>query len=97
LVLLAGYAVLSLAQFRTIPEDAQRGVMRHVREMVVEIDGKQQRLAPGAQIRNEGNLIVVPGAVPPGTLVKYRLDVEGNVRQVWFLTPQEAAQKDKAK
>ena len=96
-LLLLGYATLSLAQFRTIPEDAKRGVIRHVQEMIVEIDGTQQRLAPGAQVRNTSNLIVMPGTIPPGTLVKYRLDGQGMVRQVWFLTPDEAAQADKVK
>jgi hypothetical protein len=94
---LLGCAGATYGQMRTIPEDAKRGVMRHVQEMIVEIDGARQRLAPGVQIRNASNLIVVPSAVPPGTLVKYRLDKEGMVRQVWFLTPQEAAQADKVK
>jgi hypothetical protein len=97
LLLLLGYSALSLAQFRTIPEDAKRGVIRHVQEMVVAIDGEQRRLAPGAQIRNASNLIVVPGAIPADTLAKYLLDSEGMVRRVWFLTPQEAAQTDKVK
>ena len=92
---LLGSAGPALAQLRTIPDDAKRGVMRHVQDMVVEIDGVQQQLAPGAQIRDTSNLIVVPTAVPPDTLVKYRLDGEGKVRQVWFLTDEEAAQADK--
>jgi len=96
-VLSLGCAGAAYGQLRTIPEDAKRGTMRHVQEMVVEIDGTQQLLAAGAQIRNEDNRIVVPSAVPPGTPVKYRLDGEGRVRQVWFLTPQEAAQADKNK
>jgi len=95
--LLAGFAVLAFAQLRTIPQDAKRGVMRHVQETIVEIDGKQQRLSAGAQIRSQSNRILVPTAVPPGSDVKYRLDQEGLVRQVWLLTPQEAAQADKAK
>jgi hypothetical protein len=95
--LLAGCATLSLAQLRTIPEDAKRGTMRHVQEMTVDIDGTQQQLAAGAQIRDTENRIVVPTAVPPGTLVKYRLDGEGRIWRVWFLTPQEAAQADKDK
>jgi len=95
--LLAGFAVLAFAQLRTIPQDAKRGTMRHVQETIVEIDGQQQRLAAGAQIRSESNRILVPTAVPPGSLVKYRLDQEGLVRQVWVLTPQEAAAADKAK
>ncbi len=96
-LLLFGCAAAAHGQLRAIPEDAKRGVMRHVQEMIVEIDGAQQRLAPGAQIRDESNLLVVPSAVPPGTPVKYKLDGEGLVRQVWILTPQEAAQTDTVK
>ena len=36
------------AQLRTIPADAKLGEIRHVQEMLVELDGKPQRLAPGA-------------------------------------------------
>jgi hypothetical protein len=95
--LLAVFAALAFAQLRTIPDDAKRGTMRHVQETIVEIDGQQQRLSAGAQIRSASNMILVPTAVPPGSLVKYRLDQEGLVRQVWLLTPEEAAQADKAK
>jgi len=95
--LLAVFAALAFAQLRTIPDDAKRGVLRHVQETIVEIDGKQQQLSAGAQIRSASNMILVPTAVPPGSLVKYRLDQEGLVRQVWLLTPREAAQADKAK
>jgi hypothetical protein len=92
-----GCAGAAYGQLRTIPEDATRGVMTHVQEMTVDIDGTQQQLAAGAQIRDTENRIVVPTAVPPGTLVKYRLDGEGRVRQVWFLTRREAAHADKNK
>jgi hypothetical protein len=95
--LLAGFAVLAFAQLRTIPEDAKRGVMRHVQETIVEIDGKRRLLSAGAQIRSQSNRILVPTAVPPDSDVKYRLDQEGLVRQVWLLTPHEAAAADKAK
>jgi hypothetical protein len=95
--LLAVFAALAFAQLRTIPDDAKRGVLRHVQETIVEIDGKQQQLSAGAQIRSASNMILVPTAVPPGSLVKYRLDQEGFVRQVWLLTPQEAAAADKGK
>jgi hypothetical protein len=96
-LLLLGCAGAAYGQLRTIPEDAKRGTMRHVQEMTVEIDGTQQQLAAGAQIRDADNRIVVPSAVPPGTLVKYRLDGDGRVWRVWFLTPEEAAQTDPTK
>ena len=96
--LLAGAALLvaasAWAQLRTVPPDAVRGTMSHVQDMVVEIDGQREPLAPGAQIRDPSNLVVPPSAVPRGSLVKYRRDGDGRVREVWILTPQEAAQPD---
>lgn len=79
------------AQLRTIPGEAKDGEIRHLYDMLVSINGVQMRLAPGAQIRDEANRIIVPTALPAGTKVKYLLDNEGLVRQVWILTPQEAA------
>jgi hypothetical protein len=55
------------------------------------------RLAPGAQIRDQSNRLIVPTAVPPGAKVKYVLDNEGLVRQVWILSPQEAAKNQATK
>lgn len=75
---------------RTIPDQAKQGEIRHLQEAIVSIDGVQQRLAPGAQIRDEHNRLVVPTAVPAGAQVKYLLDQAGLVRQVWILTPEEA-------
>ena len=80
-----------LAQVRTIPDEAKRGEMRHVQDMLIEIDGVQQRLAPGAQIRDAANRVIVPTALPAGAKVKYLLNGQGHVRQVWILTPEEAA------
>ena len=93
IVLLAGSAAAS-AQLRTIPADAKRAQMSHVQEMIVEVDGKRERLAPGAQIRDVNNLVLLPAALPAGSQVKYRRDGAGMVRQVWILSPQEAAQRD---
>ena len=81
------------AQVRSIPEAAKRGEIRHVQEAIVSIDGVQQRLAPGAQIRDQDNRLVVPTALPAGAQVKYVLNREGMVRQVWILTPAEAAKR----
>ena len=64
--------------------------MRHLQDMIVAIDGVALRLAPGAQIRDQSNRLLVPTAVPAGAQVKYLLDAEGLVRQVWILTPEEA-------
>ena len=91
-LLIALLAVPAAAQLRTIPQDAQRAEMRHVQTDIVELNGRPARLAPGAQIRDVSNRIIVPTALPAGALVKYRLDGAGLVREVWILSPQEAAQ-----
>jgi len=84
----------ALAQLRHIPAEAKRGEIRHVQGMAVEINGRQQRLAPGAQIRDASNFVMVPAALPADAVIKYLLDANGMVRRVWILTPQEAAQPD---
>ena len=85
---------LALAQFRNIPADAKRGEIRHLGQMDVEINGKTMRLAPGAQIRDAGNLVVLPTALPAGARVKYQLDKQDMVYRVWILSPQETAEPD---
>ena len=91
-----GAAATASAQLRSIPEDAKRGHLRYVREMIVEIDGDQVRLSPGAQIRNTDNRIVLPGSLPQDNLlVKYSSDAAGMIHRVWILTQDEAAKPDK--
>jgi len=81
-------------QFRSIPVEAKRGEIRSLGNMDVEIYGKAMRLSPGAQIRDAGNMIVLPTAVPAGAKVKYQLDPQNLVNRVWILSPQEVAQPD---
>ena len=92
--LLAVASVAAFAQVRSLPPDTKRGEIRHVEGMVVEINGTQMMLSPGAQIRNESNLIVLPAAVPAGATIRYALDATGQVFRIWILTPQEATQRD---
>ena len=87
------FATAAAAQLRSIPADAERAEMRHVQEHIVAINGRPAELAPGAQIRDVANRLIVPMALPAGALVKYRLDAEGKVREVWILTPQEAEER----
>jgi len=93
-ILLAGFAALAAAQMRSIPKDAQRAQMRHLYDTTMALDGRESRLAPGAQIRDASNRVVVPSGVAGTVLVKVLLDPDGSLRQVWILTPEEAAQKD---
>jgi hypothetical protein len=92
-VLFAGFAIAASAQWRSIPPDAKRGTIEHVQDMTVAIDGVPKRLAPGAQIRGPSNLIVLPVSLPAGAPVRYLLDSDGMVQQVWLLTIEEAAEE----
>lgn len=95
LILLLALVTPAAAQLRTIPEDAKRGEMRYVPDMMVEVNGERLLLAPGIQIRDELNMIIVPAALPDNSVVKYRLNEDGTVRQVWILTPDEAQSDEK--
>jgi hypothetical protein len=79
----------ALAQLRTIPQEAKRGELRHVQDMLVEIDGKRQRLSPGAQIRDPDNRLVLPVSLSEKSQVKYLLDASGLVHRVWILSAKE--------
>ncbi len=92
---LAG-AFAQTTALRTLPEDARRGVLSHVRENLVTLDGRQIRLAPGAQIRAANNLIVQPTALPKDSLVKYQLSAAGELFRAWVLTAEEAKRRDAA-
>jgi hypothetical protein len=87
-----GLSVAALAQApnRTIPADAKRASLKHVQQFVVDVDGQRRQLAPGVQIRDESNRIVLPASVGAARDVKYVEDAEGRIRQVWILAPQEA-------
>ena len=86
-------ASTAMAQLRTIPQDAERAEIRHVELNVIEQKGKRESLAPGAQIRDQANRVIVPTALAPGALVRYLRDASGAVHEVWILTPQEAAKR----
>jgi len=91
--LLCFVAASALAQAaRDIPDQAKPGAITHLQDMIVAINGVAVRLAPGVQIRDQDNRLIVPTAVPPGSQAKYLLDQDGFVRQVWILTPKEAQQ-----
>ena len=76
---------------RTFPAGALRG------EMVVSptppaitLDGKADRLSPGARIRGIDNMGVMSGALVNQTaVVNYLREPAGNVHEVWILNSEE--------
>ncbi len=85
------------AQLRTIPAAAKRATMSHVQGMTVEVNGKRTDLAAGAQIRDANNMVILPTALPAGSLVKIQPDMQGQPWRIWILSSQEAAQPDPKK
>jgi hypothetical protein len=83
-------ALPSWAQIRSLPTDTERGVIRHVQEMTVAINGRNMRLAPGATIRDQRNFIVVPTSLPAqGAVAEYVINSDGELARAWLLTPEE--------
>jgi hypothetical protein len=91
-IILLGVVAAGAAQVRTIPKEAQRGEIRHVQDMHVELNGKVLRLAPGAQIRDADNRLVLPTSLVQKADVRFLIDNTGLVHRVWILTPLERAQ-----
>ena len=89
---LVAFAGLAAAQTRTIPKEAARGDLRHLQAMYVELNGKPVQLAPGAQIRDADNRLVLPTTLVEKADVRYLLDGAGLVHRVWIMTPLERAQ-----
>jgi hypothetical protein len=79
---------------RTFPQDALRGAFTVVNPPEIILNGVPARLAPGARIRTQQNLIELSGAlIGAKLLVHYTIDSYGLVKDVWILTPDEAARK----
>ena len=90
--LLLPTAALAQGALRTIPGDATPATLRHISDSVVEVDGVRRQLAPGAQIRDTQNRVVLPMSLAQPRLVRLIADPDARIRQVWVLTPQEALQ-----
>ena len=85
----------ALAQFapRPFPPAAMRGAMviTHPPELVM--NGRAERLSPGARIRNANNMLVLSGTlVGQNLLVNFVREPNGMVHEVWILTEAEARQ-----
>jgi hypothetical protein len=74
---------------RPFPAAALRGEMVVTTPPVITLDGKPDRLSPGARIRDASNLLVMSGAlVNQKVAVNYLREGAGNVHEVWILNSQ---------
>ncbi len=79
------------AQSRNFPQNALRGELVITEPPQARLNGRDVRLSPGARIRNTQNLVQLTGSLTGQEfIVNYTLDVTGNIRDVWILTPEEA-------
>ena len=96
--LLAGLALYTLGSSaqvtaRPFPANAVRGILTVTQPPEVLMDGKADRLSPGARIRGANNMQVMSGAiVGQGLRVNYTREPNGNIHEVWVLTDHEARQ-----
>jgi hypothetical protein len=95
---LAGLALAATAAFgqtvvRTAPRDVKPAIIAvSATPPVIAVDGKPDRLSPGARIRDRNNMQVLSGALAGKTLYTvYRRDGAGLVHEVWLLNEEEYA------
>ena len=79
---------------RNFPATALRGELMVTAPPEVVLNKQPARLAPGSRLRGMDNMMVLPGAaVNQRLVVHYTRDLQGQVLDVWVLTPAEAARK----
>ena len=79
---------------RQFPKAVLRGEMVVLAPPEITLDGKPERLSPGARIRGTDNLLQMSGAlIGQRLLVNFTLDPAGNLLDVWVLSPAEASRQ----
>lgn len=85
------FATMADAGVRKFPKNAERGELRVVQGLVVQLNGNQEQLAPGVLIKSMSNTNVVPMALVGRThVVNFTRDGAGKVNKVWLLNFAEA-------
>jgi len=77
---------------RTLPENTIKGEMQVLSPTSANVDGQMRILAPGVQIRDPFNTVVLPGMIREAVPVRYQTDMTGAISRVWILSQREAAQ-----
>ena len=79
---------------RPFPPTAQRGLLQVMQPPDLLLNGKPDRLSPGARILGANNMLVLSGQIiGQKALVNFVREPGGQVHQVWILTEAEAALK----
>ena len=79
---------------RTFTAQALRGEVAFGTPPEITLNGKPARLAPGARIRDENNMLHLPGSLAGKKfVVNYTTELEGMLLDVWILSRGEMARK----
>ena len=90
--LFALISLLAAAAFaRDLPPDGLLATLGAIEYPFVQLAGKPIRLSPGARIFDENGRIVLPNTFSGKVPVLYRLDIRGDVQEIWVLTADEVA------
>ncbi len=77
---------------RPFPSNVKRATMDPGTYPTITLDGQTRRLAVGARIWNQQNLIALPAYLQGSDLtVNYTENANGEIDRVWILTPEEAS------
>lgn len=76
-------------QVRNFPVDSKLGNLTAVSFPIFTINGQQVQMGAGGQIRGIDNLIILPSVANYIGIIRYQLDITGNLHRVWILTPDE--------
>ena len=89
LALVAGSAFAQGLQ-RSAPKDVVLARIAVTAPPEITVDGKPDRLSPGARIRDLNNMLVLSASIVNKPMpVVYRRDAAGLVHEVWQLTEEE--------
>jgi hypothetical protein len=79
---------------RNFPANALRGEIAVLQPPELTLNGQPARLAPGARVRGFNNMQMLSGALAGRrVVVNFTLDTQGELLDVWVLTPQERAKQ----
>lgn len=76
-------------QVRNFPVDSKLGKLTAVSFPQFTINNQQMIMGAGGQIRGVDNMIILPSTANYVGLIRYQLDIMGNLHRVWILTPDE--------
>jgi hypothetical protein len=76
---------------RPFPRNAQRGAMVVTNAPELLLNGKAERLSPGARMRTANNMLVMSAALTgQNLLINYTREPHGLIHEVWILNAAEA-------